>query len=88
MTAREMARSPALWLVAAGLLAACAAAVVIGAPAAALVLAALCIGLAVVRVADRRRPPAFMARSTAVDVVLLVAAAVALLVLAPAGNLT
>ena len=77
-----------LWLVVLGTALTCVVAVMVDVPAAALVLAALCAVLAVVRGTDRRVPATFRARSTAFDVTLLLVAAAALAVLAPAGNLT
>lgn len=77
-----------LWLVVAGVLLACAAAVLVDVPTAAVVLALLCAVLAVVRGTDRRPLALFRARSTPFDVTALAVAAVALALLAPAGNLT
>ncbi len=82
-------RSPAvLWLVVLGVVATCLTAVLADAPSAAFVLAALCAVLAVVRGTDRKPPVALQARSTTFDVTALAVAAVALALLAPAGNLT
>lgn len=88
MDSTRGAGTAVLWLVVLGTLAAGTVAVLVDVPSAALVLAALCAVLAVVRGTDRGVPPAFRARSTGFDVALLVVAAVALAILSPAGNLT
>lgn len=88
MTVREITRSLPLWLAAGGLGAVALTAVLVSAPAAAIVLAAVCVALAGVRLVDRNVPPTFAARSRTVDVVGLLLAAGALAVLAPAGSLT
>lgn len=88
MTVREMTRSLPLWLAAGGLAAVALTAVLLSAPVAAIVLAALCAALAGVRLVDRHVPPAFAARSRTFDVGALLLAALALVVLAPAGYLT
>lgn len=77
-----------LCLVVAGVALATATAVLVDVPSAAVVLAVVCAVLAVVRGTDRRPPATFRARSKAFDVTALAVAAVALAVLAPAGNLT
>lgn len=77
-----------LWLVLAGVTLAGGAAVLLDVPTAAAVLAVLCLVLAVARGTDRSTPPVFRARSKPFDVTVLLVAAVALAVLAPAGNLT
>ena len=80
-------RSAVLWLVVAGVTASAVTAVAIDVPSAAFVLAALCAVLAVVRGTAPRPAETFRARSKPFDVTVLVIAAVALAVLAPAGNL-
>lgn len=77
-----------LLLVVAGVVLASAAAVLLDVPTAAVVLAVLCLVLAVVRGTDRSTPPVFRARSKPFDVAALLVVAAALAVLAPAGNLT
>jgi len=76
-----------LWLVVAGITASALTAVLVDVPTATFLLAALCAVLAVVRGTARRPLETFRARSTPFDVTVLVVAAVALAVLAPAGNL-
>ncbi len=77
-----------LWIVVVGVALAGVAAVLVNVPAGVVVLALLCAVLAVVRGTDRRSPETFRARSTPFDVTVLAVAAIALAVLAPAGNLT
>lgn len=77
-----------LWLTVLGVAVAGVTAVLANVPAAVAVLALLCAALAVVRGTDRRSPEVFRARSMPFDVTVLAVAAVALAVLAPAGNLT
>lgn len=75
-------RAPALWFVAGAVLAACVAAVALGAQAGALVLAATLVAAATARaVRGGRRPEGLAVRSVWADVavLLLLAAAIALL---------
>lgn len=75
-------RAPALWFVAAAVLVACAAAVGLGARAAALVLAATLLAAAVARaVRGGRRPEGLAVRSAWVDVMVLVVLALAIALL-------
>lgn len=76
-----------LWLAVAGLTASAVTAVLVDVPSAAFVLAALCAVLAVIRGTAARPSATFRARSKPFDVAVLTVAAVALAVLAPAGNL-
>jgi hypothetical protein len=77
-------RNASLWVVALGVLVATAVALWAGAPAGALVLAAMLIGGAVARVAlPSPGPVAFTVRSRSVDVTVLLLLAAGLGVLAP-----
>lgn len=75
-------RAPALWFVAGAVLAACAAAVTLGARAGALVLAATLLAAAVARaVRGGRRPEGLAVRAAWFDVLVLVGLAVAIALL-------
>ena len=77
-----------LWLVVVGVVLVPVVAVLLDAPSAVILLAALCGALAVVRATRRQEPAAFKARSRSFDLVFLVVALIALVALAPAGYLT
>lgn len=88
METRQGERAGAAWLAVLGVVLVAVVAVLVDAPSAAFLLAGLCVVLAVIRGTGRHEPAAFRARARSFDVAVLVVAAVALAVLAPAGYLT
>jgi hypothetical protein len=84
----ERHRAPALWLVGGAILTACAAALLQGSRAAALVVAATLVLAAVARLVRRGRLPEGIAvRSTVADVLVLLSLAAAILVLQSAPGI-